>query len=67
MLNREAAGVPGDVEATVVDEVVEKLVTHKAVVCDLCSSVPGQLPACVHACPHDAAMRVDARLNFPTR
>jgi hypothetical protein len=64
---KKPADLPGDVEASVVDEMVEKLVTHKAVVCDLCSSVPGRLPACVHACPHDAAMRVDARVNFPTR
>ncbi len=46
---------------------VEKGVTHQAVVCDMCTDLPGQMPACVHACPHDAAMRVDARVNFPTR
>ncbi len=39
----------------------------KAVVCDQCSSLPGQTPACVHACPHDAAKRVDAWTAFPTR
>lgn len=44
---------------------VEKTVTHQAVVCDLCSTVPGQLPACVHACPHEAAIRVNARTEFP--
>ncbi len=44
---------------------VEKGVTEAAVVCDLCSSLPGKVPACVRACPHDAAMRVDARRNFP--
>ncbi|MGL4550651.1 MAG: 4Fe-4S binding protein, partial [Gemmataceae bacterium] len=32
----------------------------KAVVCDQCSSLPGRQAACVHACPHDAAKRVDA-------
>lgn len=48
-------------------EYVEKGVTHQAVVCDMCTDLPGQKPACVHACPHDAAMRVDARVNFPTR
>jgi Fe-S-cluster-containing dehydrogenase component/CRP-like cAMP-binding protein len=37
-----------------------KTVTDRAVVCDLCSSVPGQDPACVYACPHDAALRVNA-------
>jgi Fe-S-cluster-containing hydrogenase component 2 len=31
------------------------------VVCDLCSDQYGQVPACVNACPHDAALRVDAR------
>jgi hypothetical protein len=25
----------------------------------------GQVPACVTACPHDAAMRVNARFEFP--
>ncbi|MEQ9617355.1 MAG: cyclic nucleotide-binding domain-containing protein [Phycisphaerales bacterium] len=38
-------------------EVVE--VTDRAVVCDQCASLPTG-PACVYACPHDAAMRVDA-------
>jgi len=36
-----------------------------AVVCDLCSDQFGKRPACVTACPHDAAMRVDARFEFP--
>jgi Fe-S-cluster-containing hydrogenase component 2 len=44
---------------------IEKGVTQLAVVCDLCSTLPGKSPACVRACPHDAAMRVDARRNFP--
>jgi CRP-like cAMP-binding protein/Fe-S-cluster-containing hydrogenase component 2 len=44
---------------------IEKGVTQVAVVCDLCSTLPGKSPACVRACPHDAAMRVDARRNFP--
>jgi CRP-like cAMP-binding protein len=43
----------------------QKQVTEKAVVCDLCSSSFGKVPACVNACPHDAAMRVDARFEFP--
>jgi Fe-S-cluster-containing hydrogenase component 2 len=47
-------------------EVTEKPVTERAVVCDQCSSQYGQRPACVNACPHDAAMRVDARFQFPT-
>jgi CRP-like cAMP-binding protein/Fe-S-cluster-containing hydrogenase component 2 len=53
--------------AGVADEVTQKLVTERAVVCDLCSSSLGQVPACVNACPHDAALRVDARLEFPAR
>src|SRR5262249_3299715 len=44
---------------------IEKGVTSKAVVCDLCSSRWGQQAACVQACPHDAAMRVNARFEFP--
>ena len=48
-------------------DITQKLVTERAVVCDLCSSSLGQVPACVNACPHDAAMRVDARLEFPAR
>src|SRR5262249_35245484 len=39
----------------------------KAVVCDQCSTLPDQVQACVHACPHDAAMRVDAWTGFPVR
>ena len=34
-------------------------VTDQAVVCDQCSSLPTG-PACVYACPHDAALRVNA-------
>jgi hypothetical protein len=53
--------------ADLAQEITQKLVTERAVVCDLCSSSLGQVPACVNACPHDAAMRVDARLEFPAR
>jgi len=41
-----------------------KKVTDRATVCDMCSSLPGSTPACVYACPHDAALRVDARTFF---
>jgi len=37
-----------------------KSVNERAVVCDLCSSLPSREPSCVYACPHDAAMRVNA-------
>jgi Fe-S-cluster-containing hydrogenase component 2 len=40
-----------------------KAVLSKAVVCDLCESVQ-QEPNCVYACPHDAALRVDADQFF---
>jgi Fe-S-cluster-containing hydrogenase component 2/CRP-like cAMP-binding protein len=46
-------------------EVIEKVVTDVAVVCDLCSAQFGQRPACVTACAHDAAIRVDGRFNVP--
>jgi Fe-S-cluster-containing hydrogenase component 2/CRP-like cAMP-binding protein len=46
-------------------EYIEKGVTHSAVVCDLCSTIPGKVPACVNSCPHDAAMRVNAQTEFP--
>ena len=39
-------------------------VTQQAVVCDQCSSLSGGTPSCVYACPHDAALRVDARSFF---
>jgi CRP-like cAMP-binding protein/Fe-S-cluster-containing hydrogenase component 2 len=46
-------------------ELSEKEVKFRAVVCDLCSDQYGQRPACVTACPHDAAMRVNAHFDFP--
>jgi CRP-like cAMP-binding protein len=53
------------VDEEIADEITEKLVTQRAVVCDLCTTLTGQKPACVQACPHDAAMRVNARFDFP--
>jgi Fe-S-cluster-containing hydrogenase component 2 len=38
-----------------------------AVVCDLCSSLPKKEPRCVYACPHEAALRVNARSELPVR
>lgn len=43
-----------------------ELVKQTAVVCDLCSSLASQRPACVDQCPHEAAIRVDARFEFPS-
>jgi Fe-S-cluster-containing hydrogenase component 2 len=59
------AVVKPDVPAERAAEVTQKQVTERAVVCDLCSESFGKVPACVNACPHDAAMRVDARFEFP--
>lgn len=49
----------------VAGEVNQEVVMNTAVVCDLCSSQFGQRPACVNACPHEAALRVDAATFFP--
>jgi Fe-S-cluster-containing hydrogenase component 2/CRP-like cAMP-binding protein len=67
---------PSDFDATLLDirldalppeaaTVEEKLVTERAVVCDQCSSLSGDRHACVYACPHEAALRVDTWVNFP--
>ncbi len=39
-------------------------IIEQAVVCDLCSALPSQQPSCVYACPHDAALRVNAQDFF---
>jgi Fe-S-cluster-containing hydrogenase component 2 len=59
--------VPKEAEAPMAEEVTEKLVENVAVVCDLCSGLVGKQPACVQACPHDAALRIDARSQFPQK
>lgn len=41
------------------------LVTRRATVCDMCSHIPSQQPACVSSCPHDAAIRINPLINFP--
>lgn len=57
--------VPGAGELSLPGGVAEvKQVVQRAVVCDLCSTLPTG-PACVTMCPHDAAFRVDARVAFP--
>jgi Fe-S-cluster-containing hydrogenase component 2/CRP-like cAMP-binding protein len=57
--------LPGEVELTgyqkaLLGDSETKTVNEQAVVCDLCSSLAKQEPSCVYACPHDAAMRVNA-------
>ncbi|QDU63045.1 Hydrogenase-4 component A [Planctomycetes bacterium Pan216] len=49
-------------EATSVSREVKE-VSHRAVVCDLCSTLPTG-PACVSMCPHDAARRLDGVTRF---
>jgi Fe-S-cluster-containing hydrogenase component 2 len=51
-------------ERTLLGAAEVKPVTQRAVVCDMCSSLPSQQPSCVYACPHDAAMRVNAQEFF---
>jgi Fe-S-cluster-containing hydrogenase component 2 len=51
------SGSNGATEGETVD------VSQQAAVCDQCSSLNG-IPSCVYACPHDAAIRVDARSFF---
>jgi Fe-S-cluster-containing hydrogenase component 2/CRP-like cAMP-binding protein len=56
---------PGEAPSEAPEGASVKEVSDRAVVCDLCSSLPSQDPACVYACPHEAAIRVDARSEFP--
>ncbi len=53
--------------ARLADTAAQALVMNQAVVCDMCSEQFGQRPACVNACPHDAAMRVVATQKFALR
>jgi Fe-S-cluster-containing hydrogenase component 2/CRP-like cAMP-binding protein len=68
----QATPIPGK-RAVLLEAAIDEIRTSgaviplRAVVCDQCSSLPDQTPACVHACPHDAAMRVDSWTNFPVR
>lgn len=50
--------VPPVVDRSVAgDEYRQDWVMHLAVVCDMCSGQFGKQPACVNACPHEAASR----------
>jgi ferredoxin len=42
-----------------------KKTANKAATCDLCTDL--NMPSCVYACPHDAAMRVDPSEFFANR
>jgi ferredoxin len=47
------------------ETVKEKLVDRRAVVCDQCSTLSGARHACVYACPHEAAIRIDGWTQLP--
>ncbi len=64
MSDRELAPEPASGLFQLETGVVLKEFTQRAVVCDMCSSLGSKEPSCVYACPHDAAMRVDARGFF---
>jgi Fe-S-cluster-containing dehydrogenase component len=51
--------------ASLGEDVNQEVVMNTAVVCDMCSEQAGQRPACVNACPHEAAIRVNATTFFP--
>jgi Fe-S-cluster-containing hydrogenase component 2/CRP-like cAMP-binding protein len=57
--------VPPEGPGALAEEVTERQVTHLAAVCDLCAGTRSRGPACVRACPHEAALRVNARWEFP--
>jgi Fe-S-cluster-containing hydrogenase component 2 len=50
----------------VLEEVMEQQQPKVAVVCDLCSTLPGG-PACVKACPHEATFRFSAEHGLPVQ
>ncbi len=55
---------PGQ-ESFDLDKLRIKALPAMAVVCDQCSTRKSQVPACVEQCPHEAAMRINARMEFP--
>lgn len=64
--------LPGTVELTDAQKALLggadlKSVSERATVCDLCTSLKSKQPSCVYACPHDAAMRVNALEFFFTK
>lgn len=64
--------LPGTIELTDAQKALLggadlKPVSERATVCDLCSSMKSKQPSCVYACPHDAAIRVNALEFFFTK
>jgi len=64
--------LPGTIELTDAQKALLggadlKPVSERATVCDLCSSLKSKQPSCVYACPHDAAIRVNALEFFFTK
>jgi hypothetical protein len=57
-------GVHADTAVETAGNGAGRPVTRRAAVCDLCADQPSG-PACVRACAHDAARRVDGRLALP--
>ena len=56
---------PNEQQLSLLGEDAEvKKVTNRAVVCDMCSSLSSGEPSCVYSCPHEAAIRVNARGFF---
>jgi Fe-S-cluster-containing hydrogenase component 2/CRP-like cAMP-binding protein len=59
----------GDLATATAGEGVDlevEMVKRRAVVCDLCSTLSNQRPACVDQCPHEAAIRINAQFEFPS-
>ncbi len=64
--------LPGTIELTESQKAMlggadVKPVSERATVCDMCSSLSSKQPSCVYACPHDAAIRVNALEFFFTK
>jgi hypothetical protein len=57
--------VPPGQESFDMEKLRIKALPAVAVVCDQCSTRKNGVPACVEHCPHEAAMRINARIEFP--
>ena len=54
-----------DLPAPAAEDNAFRIRNEIAVVCDLCSSLADQNPRCVYACPHEAALRINAAVELP--